>query len=252
MRTPSLRRFIRLCGAVLAIVLLPESGSAAISVNRTRLIVTPQEREASAQILNEGTQPVLIQAWVDTGDAQRQVEQITAPFLVDPPVFRLDPDQSRQVRVLMVWPLEKLPDERESVFWFNVLEVPPKAENLEASNHLQISFRTRLKIFFRPEPVAKQLATEVQPLAFTLRREASGNATLYIRNPSPQYWSFGVLEVIAPDGTRVPLPPRMVAPGQTVEHPLNRRISQANWRVHFSTIDDLGVVHDEEKTLLPE
>jgi len=50
----------------------------------------------------------------------------------------------------------------------------------------------------------------------------------------------------------VPLPPSMVAPGQTLEHPLNRSIVQTNWQVHFSTIDDLGVVHDEEKTLLPE
>jgi len=252
MRTPSLRRFIRLCCAVLAMALLPELTSAAISVNRTRLIVTPQEREASAQILNEGTQPVLIQSWVDSGDAQRQIEQIKAPFLVDPPVFRLDPGQSRQVRVLMVWPLEQLPSERESVFWFNVLEVPPKAESQDAPNHLQISFRTRLKIFFRPEPVLKQLATDAQPLVFRLQRDVSGNAVLHIRNPSPQYWSFGILEVIAPDGTRVPLPPSMVAPGQTLEHPLNRSIVQTNWRVHFSTIDDLGVVHDEEKTLLPE
>ncbi|KXU38147.1 hypothetical protein AXE65_02670 [Ventosimonas gracilis] len=233
-------------------VLLPGLVSAAISINRTRLIVTQQEREASAQILNEGTQPVLIQTWVDTGDAQRQVEQIKAPFLVDPPVFRLDPGQSRQVRVLMVWPIEQLPQERESVFWFNVLEVPPKAESQQASNHLQISFRTRLKIFFRPQSVVQQLAGDVQHLTFMLRRDASGNAALSIHNPSPQYWSFDVLEVIAPDGTRVPLPPRMVAPGQSVEHPLNRSISQANWRVHFSTIDDLGVVHDEEKTLLPE
>jgi len=148
MCTPSLHRFIRLCCAVLAAALLPSQISAAISVNRTRLIVTQQEREASAQILNEGTQPVLIQSWVDSGDAQRQVEQIKAPFLVDPPVFRLDPGQSRQVRVLMVWPLEQLPSERESVFWFNVLEVPPKAESQDAPNHLQISFRTRRRFSF--------------------------------------------------------------------------------------------------------
>lgn len=46
-----------------------------------------------------------------------------------------------------------LPKDRESVFWFNVLEVPPKPDAATVANQslLQLAFRTRIKLFYRPE-----------------------------------------------------------------------------------------------------
>lgn len=46
-----------------------------------------------------------------------------------------------------------LPQDRESLFWFNVLEIPPKskAKEGESLNQLQLAFRTRIKLFFRPD-----------------------------------------------------------------------------------------------------
>lgn len=46
-----------------------------------------------------------------------------------------------------------LPKDRESVFWFNVLEVPPKPDAAKAANQslLQLASCTRIKLFYRPE-----------------------------------------------------------------------------------------------------
>ena len=41
-----------------------------------------------------------------------------------------------------------LPTDRESLFWLNILEVPPRDE--DENNALQFSFRSRFKLFFRP------------------------------------------------------------------------------------------------------
>ncbi|QGY26852.1 fimbria/pilus periplasmic chaperone [Escherichia coli] len=45
--------------------------------------------------------------------------------------------------------------DRESVFWFNVLELPPKpdAEKVANQSLLQLAFRTRIKLFYRPEEI---------------------------------------------------------------------------------------------------
>lgn len=44
--------------------------------------------------------------------------------------------------------INKLPADRESVFYFNVREIPPKSNKL---NTLQIALQTRIKLFWRPK-----------------------------------------------------------------------------------------------------
>jgi chaperone protein EcpD len=48
---------------------------------------------------------------------------------------------------------KSLPQDRETLYWFNVLEIPPKskAANDENLNQLQLAFRTRIKFIFRPD-----------------------------------------------------------------------------------------------------
>lgn len=246
-------RLARWLCSILVAALLPAFGSAAVSVDRTRLIVTESEREASPQILNEGSRPVLIQAWVDTGQAQVPAERIRAPFLVDPPIFRLEPGQSRRLRVLMVQAPQSLPRKRESVFWFNVLEIPPKPDSGVGTNHLQVSFRTRLKVFFRPAALAGRSLTDADALDIALRRESGGKVGLLIRNPSPMHRTLDTLSLIAPQGRETALEPPMLGPGQVVEMPVQRPVGEMfgtpGWRVRFSLIDDFGIAHEQEKPL---
>lgn len=234
----------------MGMALLPLLANAAISVNRTRLIVTELERETSPQVLNEGTHPILIQAWVDTGEAQTKVEQIRAAFIVDPPMFRLEPGQSRRLRVLMVQPVQSLPADRESVFWFNVLEIPPKATGAEDANRLQLSFRTRLKIFFRPGPVAGHALSNSDALEFMLQQDGAQRISLQVRNPAPLHQTLNTLAVIDPTGRQTALDPIMIAPHQVVEIPFDLDLKGASdresWRVQFSTIDDFGIAHEQE------
>ncbi|PJI52023.1 molecular chaperone EcpD, partial [Methylobacterium radiotolerans] len=43
---------------------------------------------------------------------------------------------------------EPMPQDKESVFWLNVLEIPPKDKANQ--NLLQMAFRSRIKLFYRP------------------------------------------------------------------------------------------------------
>ncbi|MGE8635641.1 MAG: fimbria/pilus periplasmic chaperone, partial [Achromobacter piechaudii] len=40
---------------------------------------------------NAGQRPILVQSWLDAGDADADPARVSVPFLLTPPVFRLDP-----------------------------------------------------------------------------------------------------------------------------------------------------------------
>lgn len=59
----------------------------------------------------------------------------------------MEPKRGQTVKVMYTG-ATALPKDRESVYWFNVLEVPPKPKDAQADkNLLQLAFRTRIKLF---------------------------------------------------------------------------------------------------------
>ncbi len=78
--------------------------------------------------------------------------KITSPLIVLPPVQRLEPGKSSQMKIEAL-PDVKLPQDRESLFYFNMREIPPKSDK---PNTLQIALQTKIKLFYRPEAIAPQ------------------------------------------------------------------------------------------------
>ena len=62
--------------------------------------------------------------------------KISSPLAVLPPVQRIDSMMNGQVKVQGMPDINKLPADRESVFYFNVREIPPKSKK---ANTLQIA-----------------------------------------------------------------------------------------------------------------
>lgn len=69
----------------------------------------------------------------------------TAPFIVTPPINRVDPGKGQTLQISFTG--KQLPSDKESVFWLNVLEVPARNSAKKDDNFLQIAFRTRIKLF---------------------------------------------------------------------------------------------------------
>ncbi len=68
--------------------------------------------------------PSLTQVWVDDGRVQNQPEKDAAPFIVLPPIVRIEPGKGQSWR--LVFNGSRLPQDRESLFWFNLLDIPPE------------------------------------------------------------------------------------------------------------------------------
>lgn len=132
-----------------AACLLQVTAHADTVIETTRIIYPEAKRDVSFKITNASkTTPSFVQMWLDDGDANSTPEEAKAPFSLTPPIARLKPDSSQIVR--LVFTGDPLPADKESVFWFNMLEVPPKSKE---ENRLSFAVRTRIKMFYRPKAV---------------------------------------------------------------------------------------------------
>ncbi|MCX2202279.1 fimbria/pilus periplasmic chaperone [Pantoea agglomerans] len=136
---------------ILLLMTLSSLVHAEVVINGTRIILHEKDKESVMQLKNKGKIPYLLQLWMDNGKPESKPGEEKIPFLINPPVIRIDPGKGQAVRILATNP--DLPKNIESLFWFNMLEIPPEPKNttLESNNKLQMAFRTRIKLFYRPE-----------------------------------------------------------------------------------------------------
>ena len=77
---------------VLALLLssyLP-SADASMVIDGTRIIFSDDKKEIAVRATNMGETPSLTQVWVDDGRVQNQPEKDAAPFIVLPPIVRIE------------------------------------------------------------------------------------------------------------------------------------------------------------------
>lgn len=219
---------------LMAVLSLPlcQSAHAGVVINGTRVIYPAQSREVTVQVDNTGDSPSLVQAWIDSGDAEQTPETSDAPFILTPPISRVEAGRSQALRIIFTG--KPLPSDRESVFWFNVLDVPPSPQATagEEQNLLQVAFRSRLKLFYRPQG----LAGTAKDAPALLRWSRTGDR-LRVENPSPFHVTLAEVHALA--GTRddvIEEQGKMLAPGQQLEF----TVPVATAQVRFTTINDFG------------
>lgn len=159
------------------LLLSVQTVQAAIALDRTRAIFNGDKKSISLNIKNDSTRlPYLAQAWIE----DEHLKKITDPLIVVPPVQRLEPGSKSQVRVTALPAADKLPQDRESVYYFNVREIPPRSEK---PNVMQIALQTKIKLFYRPAAIAVEPGTVWQD-KIVLTKTAGG---YNIENPTPYY-----------------------------------------------------------------
>jgi len=156
------------------------SAQAGIQLVGTRVIYPAGEREVTVRMNNKGEAPRMVQAWIDDGDSKASAEAAKAPFLLTPPLSRVEPGKGQTLRIMFTG--GDVPQDRESVYWLNVLEIPPKVT--DTRNMLQFAVRTRVKIFYRPEGLAGDAASAIQKVSWRLIRKDGGMA-LECTNATP-------------------------------------------------------------------
>ena len=150
------------------------SAHAGITINGTRVVYPADQREVSLGMVNDGKETRLIQAWVDNGDASERPETSKSPFMITPPMARVDPGKGQTLRIMYTG--ADLPQDRETVFWLNILEIPPKpkAGTDQAENYMQLAVRSRMKLFYRPKGLQGTPDGAVDLLSWRITQDGKG------------------------------------------------------------------------------
>ncbi|HIE5945917.1 TPA: fimbrial biogenesis chaperone [Burkholderia cepacia] len=216
---------------------------ASVVISGTRVVYNASESEVTLKISNDGKSPALTQVWLDKGDPQSDPSKLNLPFILTPPLARLDPGKSQTIRISYTG--EELPQDRETLFWFNLLEVPPKPTVGEVGqNYVQLAFRSRLKFFFRPKGLKKGADDAPTMLKWQLVPQEERSA-LQVSNPTPYY--ITIIEAHVGDGEKIVKlkDSAMVAPGEKIILPLSGKAGPSE-KVEFTTLNDYGgpVTHE--------
>lgn len=184
------------------------TAQASVVVTGTRVIFRGDAKEATLQLTNEDAFPNVVQAWVDAGDSSSLPDTAKAPFLVSPAVSRLAPGSGQSLR--LIYTGAELPQDRESVFYLNVLQIPPRNMADAARSEMLLMLRNRLKLFYRPAAIAGSVDHLPERLRFSLEGQGVSWHVL-VDNPTGFHASFGAA-VITMGGQQIKLRATMVPP----------------------------------------
>lgn len=202
-----------------------------IQLGATRIIYHPTERGALLSVANPQDFPVLVQSKVFNEDRATQ-----APFVVTPPLFRLDPNQRNTLRIIAT----STPNgEKESLYWLCVTGIPPKngaawAENKapgaaqQAQINMEVSTHMCIKLITRPARISGTLMQAAESLQW----HHEGN-TIKARNNSPYYLNLHSLSF----GENPVDHPQFIPPFSEQEFSLN---AKSGGTISWSIITDAG------------
>ncbi len=187
---------------------------AALSLNGTRIVYPVKSRFADITAENAGKEPSQMLAWVDDGDIASTPDSASAPFLLMPAVSIVRPGRKQTLRI--VYNGATLPSDRETVYYLNLVELPPKSTAGRAAPEMKVAVRTRIKIFMRPADLDIEPLAAAKKLAWTVDAQP-GIPVFRAKNASPYFVSMASVKLMRGGSEVADLGAGMVAPWADLE-----------------------------------
>ena len=235
---PLARTFNTLCSGLLLLAAGLSNAQGALTISHTRIVHDSAKRSSSVIVANPSDAPYAAQAWVNT-EADDQTTAV--PLLASPNLFRLDPGNEQTVQINAL--PSDLPQDRESLFYFNLQEIPQAAPGSQ-QNVLTIALRTRIKVFYRPSQLRDNPRERLKDLSWSVQ-SIEGKPHLVVDNPSPYHYTFSRLVVSGPGASETLSASDMARPLSRQAYPLQTLKIQDGLRVSFTTINDYSGITAE-------
>ena len=210
---------------------------ASITLPNTRVIYAANQSEVTVALSNSANTPYIVQMWADINNAQSTPDTADAPFVILPALFRVEPQGGQAVRIIFTG--KDLPQDKESVFYLNMVQIPPKNAQWADQNQMKIVVRTRIKIFYRPQGLSSQPQDITKQLRFWLK-PGTDSWQIEASNPSAYYASLSKASMVL-DSKEIPLAVDMLAPGATASWPVSIPAPvPASVKIRFTLVNDYG------------
>jgi len=180
----------------LLISLMPFYALSSIRIMTTRVIINEMDKEKTFTVRNISEKnPTLIQQWIsEYADSGMNVKD-NVPFLISPPIAKINKGKNKVLRIIPVEEMKnELPKDRESVFWINVLDVPPSSDKKDG-NEINLAFRTRIKLFYRPAALQGTTIDAAEKMKVSIIKTATGY-TVKLNNEQPFHISISGFKIL--------------------------------------------------------
>ncbi len=222
---------------LLALVIPFSTVHAEIIIHGTRAIYPSDAREITLQVSNNGSKPELVQAWIDEGDAKSTPDQSKAPFMITPPISRVDAQKGQTLRITALPKTSELSQTQETLYWLNILDIPPKPtvknQGDVPENFLQLAIRSRIKFFYRPSGLKQDITTAPEKIQWVRQ-----GTQLRLKNPTPYHITITSL-VQDQAGKRIDLLSEGLMLKPFSEENLTLKFANTSNMI-FTTINDYG------------
>lgn len=207
-----------------------------VETGATRVIYTPGSAGATLTVINPQSYPMLVQSAVWQANKKTK-----APFIVTPPLFRLDGHQQNRLKVVSIGDLG--PTDQESLNWLCLTGIPPEPNAvwaqddkvIKAAPAKQATLLTQLRVTSCLKLLVRPASLKGDPVdkAMFLTWHRSGT-TLTVNNPTPFFMNLksvrlGTTSISAPGY----VPPKDHLGLKLPEHP-------AEGPVRWTLVTDYG------------
>lgn len=172
-------------GAVSLLSLVMSSQAmAAFVLNGTRFIYEEGKKNTSFEVTNQSEDTYGGQVWIDNTNQGND----TAYLIPVPPFFKVTAKGKQIVRIMRTD--SALPADRESLFWLNVQEIPPKPKGETEGGMLAVAINTRVKLIYRPKSLVEGRKDAEKGMQIVRR-----NGETWLTNPTPYYFAVTTVKV---------------------------------------------------------
>ncbi|MGV3346042.1 molecular chaperone [Enterobacteriaceae bacterium LUAb1] len=186
------------------IVFFVSSAHSTIYLDRTRVIYNESDNSVVLSISNQHAErPYLAQAWVENEKGVKVEDGI----LSLPPIQRIEPGEKSQVRIKINKDKLKLPQHKESLFYFILRGIPQKTNN--SSLGFQLALQTKIKLFYRPAGVIFNNKDEPWQKSISILKKGQ---RLIIKNPTKYYVTLADITSSVSEKTLDGFSPLMISP----------------------------------------
>lgn len=221
------------------------AASAQVALPSTRIVIDAARTETAVPMQNRGESPVLVQAWISDDAHRKSPEESGAPFVLMPPLMRIDAGKDKHLRIRTLASSAPL-DKREHMYWLNVLVIKGR-EGVEAADTLEIPVRSVYKVLYRPKGLASPPKDRARDVDIRLHVDGE-QRFLVISNRTAYYFNLGTVAVVH-GGVETRLQNPYAAPFNEVSIPIPDETPAAISAVRLTWIDDDGRLHPVEEPL---
>ena len=222
--------------------------NASVVMTNSRVIYPAGAAEVNVQLTNNDEVPYAIQVWFDDGDVASTPQTAgKVPFISTPSVFRIQPKSGQTVRVVFTG--ADLPQDRESVYYLNFLQIPAITKE-SSDNKLVVLLKNRIKVFYRPATLKGGIERHVDNLTFKVEKQGK-DIVLIVSNPTAYYANFTDASLNV-SGKKHSVAIGMVSPKSEEKIVLSNvpaSILNTKPQLHYSLINDQGGKYTQQYSI---